>query len=33
MKLLYEVAFALHILLPKQTKEEKMSTGRLPKHV
>jgi hypothetical protein len=33
MKLLYDVAFALQILLPKQIKEEKISTGRLPKHV
>lgn len=33
IKLLYEFAFALQILLPKQIKEDKMSTGRLPKHV
>ena len=33
MKLLYDCAFALQILLPKQIKEEKMRTGRLPKHV
>jgi len=33
IKLLYDVAFALQILLPKQIKEEKMSTDLLPKHV
>ena len=33
MKLLYDVALALQMLLAKQIKEEKMRTGRLPKHV
>jgi hypothetical protein len=33
MKLLYEFAFALHILLPKQIKVEAINTGRLPKQV
>ena len=33
MKLLYEFAFALQILLPKQIIVERISTGRLPKHV
>jgi hypothetical protein len=33
MKLLYEVAFALQILLPKHTKVDAISTGRLPKQV
>ena len=33
MKLLYELAFALQILLPKQIKVDIIMTGRLPKHV
>lgn len=33
MKLLYEFALALHILLPKQIKVEAINTGRLPKQV
>jgi hypothetical protein len=33
MKLLYEFARALHILLPKQIKVEAIKTGRLPKQV
>jgi hypothetical protein len=33
MKLLYELARALHMLLPKQIKVEAIKTGRLPKQV
>src|SRR6266487_5058737 len=33
MKLLYEFAFALQRLLPKQMKVDAMRTGRLPKHI
>jgi hypothetical protein len=33
MKLLYEFALALQILLPKQIKIEMISTGRRPKQV
>jgi hypothetical protein len=33
MKLLYEFARALHMLLPKQIKVEAINTGRLPKQV
>jgi hypothetical protein len=33
IKLLYVVALALQILLPKQIMVERMRTGRLPKHV
>jgi hypothetical protein len=33
MKLLYEVAFARQMLLPKQMIVERMRTGRLPKQV
>jgi hypothetical protein len=33
MKLLYEFAFALQILLAKQIKTDRISTGRRPKQV
>jgi hypothetical protein len=33
MKLLYEFAFALHMLLPKQIKDDAINTGRLPQQV
>ena len=33
MKLLYEFAFALHMLLPKQIKDDAINTGRLPQQL